>query len=833
MMVLAEFSNAQFRNVRTPLELYTQDQVQPSVAVSSNPDYEWVLAAAWTHLPSAPRHNVGHAVSIDGGLTWEILNDTSLIRNGAVPSIAFDNAGPSSISLHCVFAEVEPVQPGGNFRRIYHTLTEDFLDWRRPFVQVSNSTFGQRDPKIAIENRTGSNRVYVTWWEWTEPQPQKYESRIFFRYSTDRGSSWGPQVVIAEAVAEEAADLSVSPFYQEQAYDPLVTAVEYPDVAVAPNGDVYVAWFQNDLAKGTGKMLVRRSPDGGNTFDPAVSMAELGSSVCWIGRAHPQIRPSLTVSPNGHLFVVTCDSRSELDRNPILRLFRSTNDGSTWIETWRRDSGPGKQDFFPSVVVTPNQRVHITFMHSIAEPGVHYCPDDGIVATWITASDDDGFSFTNPKQVSNEFLIPSFGRWYFDAEAATSFTHDAVFTFWTDHRENYPVPYSASMLTTTLSVPNGWTMSSIPHFMDYYSKANVYPGVDPNLIYIYTPSGYQVAPEPLQDNIGYWIRFPAAGNQRFLGVWKDRMEMPVLTNWNIIGSISSPVDTEDVIQSQLGLVVSWYFEYDGGYIPARALEPGKGYWVKVSANGTLTLPHVYNYSGSPFNRMQGNGPNVDEFVFLDSLGYRQRLFVRSEGKRIEMPPDAPNGTGINVRFASGNFQEIVRPEDGLVRLPIALNRVRYPVTLRWRTLPESGISYWIRNGDIRIPLDTAGNIVIPVRTDGFLRLEALAAGLNRPPLRQTQFSFKGVFPNPFNPSTELVFELPRFSKVSLIVYDVLGRKVATLVDEHKSAGYHSVMWHGKNDNGQAVATGIYFARFHAYDEVGATYTEIDKMLLTK
>jgi hypothetical protein len=204
VLVVVGLSNAQFRNVRIPIDT-EWTQLQPSVAVSPHPDYEWFIAAVWTHIPSLPRHNVGHAVSTDRGLTW-VFNDTSIL-NGGFPAIAFDiyDGGPGPTSLHCVYAEVNP--SNGVFGRIYHTLTEEFLEWRPP-RQVSISTNGQRDPKIAIDNVSG--RVYVTWWEWSG---DAFQTRIFFRHSTNRGSSWLTQIELAAATAEKPANLDVSPFY--------------------------------------------------------------------------------------------------------------------------------------------------------------------------------------------------------------------------------------------------------------------------------------------------------------------------------------------------------------------------------------------------------------------------------------------------------------------------------------------------------------------------------------------------------------------------------------------------------------------------------------------
>lgn len=77
---------------------------------------------------------------------------------------------------------------------------------------------------------------------------------------------------------------------------------------------------------------------------------------------------------------------------------------------------------------------------------------------------------------------------------------------------------------------------------------------------------------------------------------------------------------------------------------------------------------------------------------------------------------------------------------------------------------------------------------------------------------------KQNYPNPFNPTTSISFELPKKSKVSLEVYNVLGKKVTTLIDnEIMTAGIHKVEWDGKNHLHRKVASGLYFYRLRTDD----------------
>jgi flagellar hook capping protein FlgD len=77
------------------------------------------------------------------------------------------------------------------------------------------------------------------------------------------------------------------------------------------------------------------------------------------------------------------------------------------------------------------------------------------------------------------------------------------------------------------------------------------------------------------------------------------------------------------------------------------------------------------------------------------------------------------------------------------------------------------------------------------------------------------FALLGNFPNPFNPSTTIEYELPRDAFVRLAVYGMDGGLVRTLVADEMIAGRHATIWDGKNTGGETVASGLYFYRFDA------------------
>ncbi len=86
-------------------------------------------------------------------------------------------------------------------------------------------------------------------------------------------------------------------------------------------------------------------------------------------------------------------------------------------------------------------------------------------------------------------------------------------------------------------------------------------------------------------------------------------------------------------------------------------------------------------------------------------------------------------------------------------------------------------------------------------------------------LTEARFGLSQNAPNPFNPITEIAFSVPRETDVELAIYDVTGRRVATLVDDTLEGGVHRAVWNGRGDTGEQVASGVYFYRLMAGGEM--------------
>ena len=109
------------------------------------------------------------------------------------------------------------------------------------------------------------------------------------------------------------------------------------------------------------------------------------------------------------------------------------------------------------------------------------------------------------------------------------------------------------------------------------------------------------------------------------------------------------------------------------------------------------------------------------------------------------------------------------------------------------------------------------------------RLDSIAASVHTDLRVPDRVFLSQNYPNPFNPSTTLSFDLPEPSMVSLVVYDVLGRKIAELAEGSYGAGTHTATW-----NAEQQASGVYFVRFTVTDGAGMLkFSKVNKLVLMK
>ena len=95
-------------------------------------------------------------------------------------------------------------------------------------------------------------------------------------------------------------------------------------------------------------------------------------------------------------------------------------------------------------------------------------------------------------------------------------------------------------------------------------------------------------------------------------------------------------------------------------------------------------------------------------------------------------------------------------------------------------------------------------------------------------VRPSQFSLSQNYPNPFNPITNFQFTLPKSVHVKIDIFNIVGQKVKTLMDQDMKPGVYQVDWDGKDERGNSVSTGVYFYKVQAGD-----FSDMKKMVLLK
>ncbi len=174
------------------------------------------------------------------------------------------------------------------------------------------------------------------------------------------------------------------------------------------------------------------------------------------------------------------------------------------------------------------------------------------------------------------------------------------------------------------------------------------------------------------------------------------------------------------------------------------------------------------------------------------------------------------------------------PQSGLYAPTIA-NNVVYITT--WREMELWGFD--LKNGDSLFYDNSQsynGQIIVANHTlyAGTQRgVITFVSAENKVDNKKTAMAHSFVqwqnYPNPFNPATTITFELPDRANVEVVIFDVTGRKVRTLLHERRGSGEHIINWDGRDDAGVPVSSGVYLCKL----STDKGYSETKKMTLVK
>jgi hypothetical protein len=408
---------------------------------------------------------------------------------------------------------------------------------------------------------------------------------------------------------------------------------------------------------------------------------------------------------------------------------------------------------------------------------------------------------------------------------------------------NHSIHAQFSLLSSTFNVPlaAGWNLVSLP-------VSSPIPGDSVRQLFTASVNNYAfefnaglgyLQRYRLENGKGYWEKFDVANSQALTGTPILSDTIAVAAGWNIVGSVSCTVDTTSIVANPPGLRSSNWFSYAGGYTPTAQLAPGKGYWVKSAGTGTFTMS--CGVSAPIMNAASSVDDVLNSITISDARGRSQTLYFGTDAAHrialslYDMPPKAPQGA-FDARFetADGGSMVSIDPVSGSssVASAIALQSDAYPLVIMWK-MRNNESSYELMDGmegRYFVPAEMSGEGSIKLMNNLLERLFISRIGEGG---RPATFAVSQNYPNPFNPVTTIRYALPVDSRVQVDVLDVLGQRVRTLNNGQVPSGYHMVVWDGKNNDGLASGSGVYFLKVSAEGMNGVRFNHIVKAILLK
>jgi hypothetical protein len=239
-------------------------------------------------------------------------------------------------------------------------------------------------------------------------------------------------------------------------------------------------------------------------------------------------------------------------------------------------------------------------------------------------------------------------------------------------------------------------------------------------------------------------------------------------------------------------------------------------WDQATDPVSQCVANAISGLGAPYS---GNGTTSSLFRTTFGLSIAQMTAVG-------LPATLTLQQAINL--GGGGFIALARQSVGVLMNSCALNPTQY-TTSQFLVLIHNAII----NKNPNVNFNTFENCPLNGTTPGALG-KAGSDGTDEAPALPAAFALHANYPNPFNPTTVIAFDLPEASNVKLTVFNVLGQQIATLVNGSVAAGYQSVVWDADNHNGTAVPSGIYFYRVEARSlTTNQEFVEVRKMLLMK
>lgn len=380
----------------------------------------------------------------------------------------------------------------------------------------------------------------------------------------------------------------------------------YPIITNDGSGGAIITWY--DYRSDTGDIYAQRIDSSG-----MVQWTLEGVSIC--NAPNTQWSPAITSDRTGGAIIAWLDRRSSTGQH----IYAQRIDKAGLVQ-W-----------------TTNGVAISTVSNSLYFPSIISDATGGAIITWIDYR--TGYSDIYAQRINAAGML----QWLASGVPVSTAPYDqgsptmisngmsgAIIT-WTDYRSGVDLDIyahhvdSLGVLEIGFNVNDKWNLVSVPLTVIDFSKDVLFPTAITSAFRY--KGGTYMDNSTLANSVGYWLKFSSAQTVSMAGVPRTEDTISVTQGWNLIGSITLPVDATTITSDPGGIVTSDFFGYARGYYISDTIELGKGYWVKVNESGKLILSSSGTISAS--NRIR---------------------IVPTE----ELPPPPPNGEVSNLEPRTSN-----------------------------------------------------------------------------------------------------------------------------------------------------------------------------------
>ncbi len=236
-----------------------------------------------------------------------------------------------------------------------------------------------------------------------------------------------------------------------------------------------------------------------------------------------------------------------------------------------------------------------------------------------------------------------------------------------------------------------------------------------------------------------------------------------------------------------------------------------------TTNGAEDIWNIGNgrNNGYPYHNLQY--PTDDATLPVTLSSFTAIYTVSNTVSIMWTTQSESNMIGYHIlRAETDELRDALRVSDNIVRSLNQSTETNYSYTDE-TTFEDTEYFYWLQSAEYDGTMEFFGPIAVKTGKIG-----------NEAPVIPLVTQLNGAYPNPFNPSTTISFDIAEKVKVTIDIFNIKGQKVKSLVNQEIAPGRHSIIWSGLDDNHRRVATGVYFYKMQA-----GKYSQIDKMLMMK